>query len=50
VFDAAPAVGYRFVSRLAEVVGFRLLTFQALWVRELQRAVLAETQHRANTG
>jgi CRP-like cAMP-binding protein len=50
VFDASPAVAYRVVIKLAEVVGFRLLTFQALWVRELQRAVLAETQARTNLG
>jgi CRP-like cAMP-binding protein len=44
IFEADPQVGYRFVTELAELVGIRLLAFQALWVRELQRALLNETQ------
>ena len=47
LFDAAPELGRRFLANLSELVGVRLLTFQALWVRELQRAVLSESQHRS---
>lgn len=50
VLEAAPAVGYRLLTKLAELVGFRLLTFQALWARELQHTLLAETQHRTSLG
>lgn len=39
VLDADPAAGRAFMSRMAEVIGRRLLTFQTLWARELQRAV-----------
>lgn len=46
VFEAAPGVGCRLVLKLAELVGFRLVTFQALWARELQRAVLAEAHQQ----
>ena len=48
VFEAAPGLGIRFLTNLSELVGIRLLTFQALWVRELQRTLAAGTQHRAN--
>lgn len=48
VFEAAPGLGIRFLTNLSELVGIRLLTFQALWVRELQRTLVAGTQHRAN--
>ena len=48
VFASAPETGYRFFTKLSELVGIRLHTFQALWVRELQRALLAETQPRAD--
>lgn len=47
LFDAAPEVGNRLLANLSELVGVRLLTFQALWVRELQRALVAESQHGA---
>lgn len=43
LFEAAPGLGTRFLANLAELVGVRLLTFQTLWVRELQHAVLAES-------
>lgn len=46
VFETAPLVGYRVALKLAEIVGIRLLTFQALWARELQQAVLAEERPR----
>ena len=49
VFEAAPRVGYEVVTRLAELVGIRLLTFQALWVRELQRSLLADSQQQATS-
>jgi CRP/FNR family cyclic AMP-dependent transcriptional regulator len=45
LFQTAPEIGYGFFTKLSELVGIRLLTFQALWVRELQRALLAETEH-----
>lgn len=48
LFDAAPDVGHRFLANLSELVGVRLLTFQALWVRELQRTLLAESQHHGD--
>lgn len=46
LFDASPELGKRFLGNLTELVGVRLLTFQALWVRELQRAVLTESNKR----
>jgi len=39
VFEAEPLVGYVVMRHVAEVVGRRLLQVQALWARELQRAV-----------
>ncbi|MHC5009371.1 MAG: cyclic nucleotide-binding domain-containing protein [Planctomycetota bacterium] len=39
LFEREPRTGYRFVRRISEVVGERLLTMQALWARELQRAI-----------
>ena len=36
---ADPSSGYAFMRRVAEIVGQRLLVMQALWARELQRAV-----------
>lgn len=50
LFDAAPELGNRFLANLSELVGLRLLTFQALWVRELQRALLTESHHRPDAG
>ncbi len=50
LFEDAPLIGNRFLANLAELVGVRLLTFQALWVRELQRTLLAESEHRAEAG
>ena len=44
LFDREPDLGRRFLANLSELVGLRLVTFQALWVRELQQAVLAEAQ------
>lgn len=46
LFEAAPELGNRLFSNLAELVGLRLLTVQALWVRELQRALESESLHR----
>jgi len=34
-----PALGCRLTTRISEMLGRRLLTMQALWARELQRAV-----------
>ncbi len=39
VFEATPRIGYVFTLRLSEIIGHRLLNLQALWARELQRAV-----------
>jgi CRP/FNR family cyclic AMP-dependent transcriptional regulator len=39
VFEAEPRIGYFVMRHIAEVVGRRLLQVQALWARELQRAV-----------
>jgi CRP-like cAMP-binding protein len=50
LFDAAPELGNCLRANLSELIGFRLLTFQALWVRELQRALLTESQHRPDGG
>lgn len=50
VFAEAPGLGNRFLANLSELVGVRLLTFQALWVRELQRALLTESPRRADAG
>jgi CRP-like cAMP-binding protein len=37
VFEAEPRIGHAFFMKISELVGIRLVTFQALWVRELQR-------------
>jgi CRP/FNR family cyclic AMP-dependent transcriptional regulator len=39
VFEAEPRIGYLVMRHVAEVVGRRLLQVEALWARELQRAV-----------
>jgi len=39
VLESDCRLGQAFMSRLAEIMGRRLLTIQALWARELQRAV-----------
>ncbi|MBI4585384.1 MAG: Crp/Fnr family transcriptional regulator [Planctomycetes bacterium] len=39
LFDAFPRIGYLFSHKLSEIIGRRLLNLQALWARELQRAV-----------
>jgi len=41
-----PTFGCRFLERIAEIIGQRLLTVQALWAREFQRTVAAASQHR----
>ena len=45
LFAGEPRIGYTFFTRISELVGIRLQTFEALWVRELQR--LAEVSDRA---
>lgn len=37
LFDSDPQTGRAFFMKISELVGIRLVTFQALWVRELQR-------------
>jgi len=49
LFDDEPSIGYRFFTKVSEIVGIRLHTFQALWVRELQRTLEAETQRLAES-
>ncbi|MFI5395908.1 MAG: cyclic nucleotide-binding domain-containing protein [Candidatus Binatia bacterium] len=39
VFESEPRIGYVVMQHVAEVIGRRLLQVQALWARELQRAV-----------
>jgi len=39
VFEADPRIGYVVMRHVAEVVGRRLSQVEALWARELQRAV-----------
>lgn len=46
LIEEDPAFGCRFLRRIAEIIGQRLLTIQALWVREFQRTVTAATQSR----
>lgn len=46
LFEAEPTVGCAFLTKVSEVVGVRLLTFQALWARGLQQLLEAETQAR----
>lgn len=38
-FAADPSIGHAVFARLAQVVAARLLEFQALWVKEMQRNV-----------
>ena len=45
-FDAEPRIGFALLTRISELVGVRLLRVQALWVRELQRTLLHETERR----
>lgn len=37
LFDNDPGIGCALLSRVSELVGVRLSSFQALWARELQR-------------
>ena len=51
VFEVEPRIGHVVMGHIAELVGRRLLQVQALWARELQRAVAdsiapADTQRR----
>ena len=47
LFQAETGIGYSVLTRVSEIMGIRLVTFQALWVRELQRAVENEAQRIA---
>lgn len=44
LFEAELQIGYTLVTRISELVGIRLSTFQALWGRELQRRLATGTQ------
>jgi len=46
-FQAEPRIGYVILTRISELVGLRLLKMQALWARELQRALVKETSRTA---
>jgi CRP-like cAMP-binding protein len=37
LFGGEPRIGYTFFTRISELIGIRLHTFEALWARELQR-------------
>ena len=50
VFEADPRIGYVVMRHVAEVVGRRLLQVQALWARELQRAVTDSLNASAEAG
>jgi CRP-like cAMP-binding protein len=47
LFEAESGIGYSLLTRVSELMGIRLVTFQALWVRELQRTVDSEAQRSA---
>jgi len=47
LFEADSGIGYSVLTHVSETMGIRLVTFQALWVRELQRAVEGEAQRSA---
>ena len=47
LFQAEVGMGYSVLARISEVMGIRLVTFQALWVRELQRSLESEAQRSA---
>ena len=47
LFQAESGIGYSVLTRVSEIMGIRLVTFQALWVRELQRALESEAQRSA---
>lgn len=47
LFREEPEMGYAVLTRVSEIMGVRLVAFQALWVRELQRAVESEAQRAA---
>jgi len=38
-FETDPAIGYRFMSNLAGVIGRRLQTMQTIWVHDLQASL-----------
>lgn len=48
LFESDLGIGYAFFTKVSEVVGIRLHTFQALWVRELQRALDSEAQRQTD--
>lgn len=47
LFEDEPRIGYALFTRIAETIGTRLHTFQALWVRELQRTLESEAERHA---
>lgn len=47
IFDEDPELAYCFMRHVSEVIGRRLLRMQALWARELQRALGGDLIHEA---
>ncbi len=47
-FESSPAVGVRLCLNFALVVGHRLQTLQAMWLREIQRTVELHTASAGN--
>jgi CRP/FNR family transcriptional regulator, cyclic AMP receptor protein len=47
LFEHEPRLGHTFFMRISELVGIRLETFQALWVRELRRLAERPTKDAA---
>ena len=52
VFEANPRTGYLFTKNVSELIGRRLLHVQALWAREVQRAITTSLQvpHQPGAG
>ncbi len=48
VFERDAPSGFLFLTRITEMMGVRLIRFQALWMRELQRSLQSEA-HRQTT-
>lgn len=48
-FESSPAVGVRLCLNLALIVGHRLQTLQAMWLREIQRTVELHAVSAGNT-
>ena len=47
LFDADPELGRALATKASEIVGARLAMFQAMWARELKRALETEGQRQS---